>query len=113
MVQAPPKGKIVKYPSHSYPRLQIMNKHATSTVSAYTGRSQDMPLPSHWYNTRTQPKANVSIHKTNSHQPNIRLQTCNAVTNPATGAAMEYHDLIKIQQLKYFGLELWQISLYD
>ena len=73
----------------------MMNKHATSPVSTYTGRSRDMPPPSHWYNTRTQPKVNVRIQKTNSHQPNIHPQTCNAVINPATGAEMEYRDLIK------------------
>ena len=35
------------------------------------------------------------IQKTNSHQPNIHLQTCNAVINPSTGVATEYHDIYK------------------
>ena len=73
----------------------MMNKHATSPLTAYTGRLRDMPPPSHRYNTLTQPKANVCIQKINSLQPNIHLQTFNAVINPATGAAMEYRNLIK------------------
>ena len=67
-----------------------MNKQETPPVTLYTGQSRDIPTPIHWYNTRTKPKANMSIQKTNSHQPNIHLQTFNAVINPATGAAMEY-----------------------
>ena len=72
----------------------MINKQATPPVISYTGRSQDMPPPLHWYNTRTQQKANVIIQQTNSHQPNIHLQTCNAVINPSTGAAMEYRNII-------------------
>ena len=73
----------------------MMNKHATSPLTAYTGRLRDMPPPSHRYNTRTQPKSNVSIQKTNSRQPNIHLKTYNEVINTVTGVAMEYRDLIK------------------
>ena len=32
---------------------------------------------------------------THINPTNIQLQTCNAVINPAKGAAMEYRDLIK------------------
>ena len=78
----------------------MMNKQATSPVKYYTGRSRDMPMSIHWYNTRTQPKANVIIQKTKSHQPNIYLQKCNAVINPSTGAAMKYRDLIKYPTTK-------------
>ena len=80
----------------------MMNKHATSPVTAYTGRSRYMPPHIHWYNTQTQPTVNVSIQKTNSHQPNINLQTCNAVINPDTGATKEYRDLIKNPTTKIF-----------
>ena len=66
-----------------------------------------MPTPIHRYITQTKPKANVSIQKTNSHQPNINLQTFNAVINTSTGAEMEYRYLIK-----YPTTELvWNLSM--
>ena len=54
-----------------------------------------MPPPTIQYNTQTQPKENVIIQKTKSHQHNIHLQNFNAVINPSTGEAMKYNDLIK------------------
>ena len=83
----------------------MMNKQATSPVKYYTGRSRDMPMSIHWYNTRTQPKANVSIQKSYSHQPNIYPQTCNSLMNPATGAEMDYRDLIKNSTTKIFWFQ--------
>ena len=81
-------------------RVRILNKHTTSPVRDYTRQSRYMSPPSHRYNNQRQPKSNLSIQKTNSHQTNIHLQICNTGINPATGAAMEYHDLTKNQTTK-------------
>ena len=80
----------------------MVNIQATSPVSAYTVHSWDMLPPIHRYNTQTKPKANVSIQKTNSHKPNNNLKPFNAVINPATGATIEYRDLIINPTMKIF-----------
>ena len=94
-VKSPPKVNLIREPSWASPGVRMMNKQATSPVTAYIERSRYMPPSSHQYNTLTQPKANLIIQKTNSRQHNIHLQTCNTVINPSTGLEMKYRNIIK------------------
>ena len=50
-VKSPPKRKIIKDPSRSSPTVKMMNKQATSPVTAYKGWSREMTLTIHRYNT--------------------------------------------------------------